>query len=104
LSIFVGAGPPLGTSRYAEGAAKVFRQKEEDQAKVECCRVKIPQPDFNLNSLERSSARHYAMVLRFLIAAIALLILGVLGWYSGYAEEVQGRAALRRRWCRYHQC
>jgi hypothetical protein len=25
--------------------------------------------------------------MRFLIAAIALLILGVLGWYSGYAKE-----------------
>ena len=28
--------------------------------------------------------------MRFLIAAIALLILGVLGWYSGYAGEAQG--------------
>jgi hypothetical protein len=28
--------------------------------------------------------------MRFLIAAIALLVLGVLGWYSGYAREVQG--------------
>ena len=25
-----------------------------------------------------------------IIAAVALLILGVLGWYSGYAEEVKG--------------
>jgi hypothetical protein len=28
--------------------------------------------------------------MRFLIAAIALLILGALGLYSGYAKEVQG--------------
>ena len=28
--------------------------------------------------------------MRFLIAAIALLVLGVLGWYSGYAKEAQG--------------
>jgi hypothetical protein len=28
--------------------------------------------------------------MRFIIAAIALLVLGVLGWYSGYAREVQG--------------
>ena len=28
--------------------------------------------------------------MRFLIAAIALLVLGVLGWYRGCAEEVQG--------------
>ena len=25
-----------------------------------------------------------------IIAAVALLILGVLGWYSGYAEEAKG--------------
>jgi len=56
----VGAGLPLATFWYAEGAAEVLRQKEEDQAKVECCRVKFPRPDFNLNSLERSSPRHYA--------------------------------------------
>ena len=29
--------------------------------------------------------------MRFLIAAIALLVLGVLGWYSGYAKEAQGQ-------------
>jgi len=28
--------------------------------------------------------------MRFLIAVIALLVLGVLGWYSEYAKEVQG--------------
>ena len=28
--------------------------------------------------------------MRFLIAAFALLIFGVLGWYSGVAKEVQG--------------
>jgi hypothetical protein len=33
-------------------------QKEEDQSKLQCCRLKIPLADFNLNSLERSSARH----------------------------------------------
>jgi hypothetical protein len=25
-----------------------------------------------------------------IVAAVALLIFGVLGWYSGYAEEVKG--------------
>ena len=29
--------------------------------------------------------------MRVLIAAIALLVLGVLGWYSGYAKEAQGQ-------------
>ena len=28
--------------------------------------------------------------MRVLIPAIALLVLGVLGWYSGYAKEAQG--------------
>jgi hypothetical protein len=28
--------------------------------------------------------------MRFLIPALALLVLGVLGWYSGYAREAQG--------------
>ena len=28
--------------------------------------------------------------MRFLVADIALLVLGVLGWYRGYAREVQG--------------
>jgi hypothetical protein len=26
----------------------------------------------------------------FIVAAITLLILGVLGWYGGYAKEAQG--------------
>src|SRR6476619_4673351 len=77
MSVF-GQGPP--PRRYA---------------KAECCRVKIPRSDFNLKSLERSSARHGAprigAVMRVLIAAIALLVLGVLGWYSGYAKEAQGQ-------------
>ena len=29
--------------------------------------------------------------MRFLIPALALLVLGVLGWYSGYAKEAQGQ-------------
>jgi hypothetical protein len=28
--------------------------------------------------------------MRFLIPALALLVLGVLGWYSGYAKEAKG--------------
>ena len=28
--------------------------------------------------------------MRFLVPALALLVLGVLGWYSGYAKEAKG--------------
>jgi len=63
--------------------------------------VKIPRPDFDLNSLERSSTRHQALSVwdsdEVSIAAIALFALGVLVWYNGYAGESAGRAALRGR-------
>jgi hypothetical protein len=56
--------------------------------------VKIPRPDFDLNSLERSSTRHQALSVwdsdEVSIAAIALFALGVLVWYNGYAGEAQG--------------
>src|SRR6476620_8465272 len=57
--------------------------------------VKIPRPDFDLNSLERSSTRHQALSVwdsdEVSIAAIALFALGVLVWYNGYAGESAGR-------------